>query len=77
MLEDSIPAVTIRAPSDDPSVIVIDHVLEKKFEGRRNVGVITCGPYEFPPDDCICFCVARLPHDVVDDAKQGGVSIYG
>ena len=77
VLEGSIPAITVRAASDDPSVVVIDHVLEKKFEGRRNVRVVTCGLHEFHPDDCICFCVARLPHDVVDDAKQGGVSIYG
>lgn len=75
MLEDSIPPITVLATSDDPSVIVIDHVLEEKFESCRNVRVITCGPYEFLPDDCICFCVTCLPHDVVYDAKQGRVSI--
>ena len=57
--------------SDDPSVIVIGHVLEEKFEGCRNVGVITFGPSEFLPDDRTRFCAACLPHDVVYDAEEG------
>lgn len=70
----SVSAITTRTVSEDPRVIFLDHSLEEKFEGRKNVRTISCGVYELPPDHRVRFCVACLPHDAIDDVKQWGVS---
>jgi len=72
---DGIPLMTVRATSDNPSIILLDHVLEKKFEGRRNVRVVACGLYELLPDHCICFRGARRPHNAIDSVEQWWVRV--
>jgi hypothetical protein len=69
LVEDGIPVTAVRAMTDDSSIILLDHVLEEKFERCRNVRVVACGLYELLPDHRVCFCVTRLPHDAVDDVK--------
>jgi len=76
--EGGVPPPTVCAFADNSSVILLDHVLEEKFEGYRHVRVIACGLYELLPDHCIRFCGACLLHDAVDGVKQRRVTMeYG
>jgi hypothetical protein len=55
LLKDSISAITTRTMSNDPSVILLDHTLQEKFEGRKNARVIDCRLYKHLPDHRVCF----------------------
>jgi len=69
LVKGGIPAITARTMGDDPLVIHLDQVLEKKFEGCRNVRVIACGLYKLLSDHRVCVCIARLLYDSVDYVK--------
>ena len=65
------PGITARTMTNvDPPIILLEHALEKKFEGCRNVRVIACGLDKLLPGHRVCFCVTRPPYDSVDYVKQ-------
>ena len=74
LVNDGVPRTRSRTTADDPAVILLDHVLEEKFEGYRNVRFIAYGLDELLPNNRVCFCVACLLHDAIDGMKQWHVS---
>ena len=54
----------------DAQSTILDHVIEEKFKGRRDVRIIACRLYKPLSDHRICFCGTRFLYHVVDDVKQ-------
>jgi len=69
LVDYSIPLATVGAITDGSTVILLDHVLEKKFERCGDVRVIPCRCYEPLPNHSVRFCITALPQDAVDGLK--------